>query len=450
MGFMGLLKIALFCIHFLAWPVIALGYPLFASIRAIETGSKYHMKKVVIYWTIFSIISLFEFAFVKIIEWIPLWSSIKLVAIFWLVIPRFHGACYAYQSFIRPFLVVNLQAIINRFYMSLEEQPHKKEMFLDVANKYIRENGSEALEKPISSKMDHKEPDNSQRETQVLEPDEKNYAATSKQLKEPDAARKDNELLEAQEKSAATESKQQSQEETTYATAKTEYIKTPDQASADNNRSQPSTPPPKTIQQEWTCPLCQVTTTSEKTLNAHLQGSKHKSMCESLKTSKLNKLKDTTPPIASAENRQPPSPPMMKKVEPEWTCALCQVTTTCEKNLKDHLRGQKHKAMCESLETSKLNAKDKANQGNPETGKNKAGEGYGAKSCEKAEERVQHQVSSNQQFKVFCNVCNVKLLSEIDMASHLKGKRHSANIQMVIKEELCRQLILSLARDISS
>ncbi|KAK6135652.1 hypothetical protein DH2020_030617 [Rehmannia glutinosa] len=373
MGFMGLLKIALFCIHFLAW--------------------------------------------------IPLWSSIKLVAIFWLVIPRFHGACYAYQSLIRPFLVVNLQAIINRFYMSLEEQPHKKEMFLDVANKYIQENGSEALEKLISSKTEQKEPDDSQRDTQVIEPDEKNAAATSKQLEEPDTAQKDNVMLAAPEKIAATEAKQvpHAPSVTTHAAAKTKDI-TPPETSVDNNRSQPSTPPPKTIQQEWTCPLCQVTTTSEKTLNAHLQGSRHKSMCESLKTSKLNSPKDTTPPETSAENRQPSSPPMTKNVQTEWACALCQVTTTCEKNLKDHLRGQKHKSMRESLKT---NAKDT---------------GFQQKSSGKPEERARYQQKpvrpsqnggdTDQQFKAFCNVCNVKMLSEIDLISHLKGKRHLSNIQM--------------------
>ncbi|KAL3626191.1 hypothetical protein CASFOL_029740 [Castilleja foliolosa] len=48
------------------------------------------MRKLVTYWILFSLISLFEYAFVKIIEWIPFWSCIKLVVIFWLVIPHFH------------------------------------------------------------------------------------------------------------------------------------------------------------------------------------------------------------------------------------------------------------------------------------------------------------------------------------------------------------------------
>ncbi|KAL3648059.1 hypothetical protein CASFOL_009027 [Castilleja foliolosa] len=39
--------------------------------------------------------------------WIPFWSSIKLAAIFWLIIPGFHGAYYAYQRFVRPIVYMH-------------------------------------------------------------------------------------------------------------------------------------------------------------------------------------------------------------------------------------------------------------------------------------------------------------------------------------------------------
>ncbi|KAL6515362.1 hypothetical protein OROHE_018994 [Orobanche hederae] len=193
MGFiMGLLKFA----HFLAWPVVALGYPLFASIRAIETGSEYHMKKLLIYWTLVSLLSLFEFTFVKIIEWIPFWSSIKLIAVLWLAMPRFHGACYAYKSYIRPCLVVYLQEVIRRF----EEQCSTIGIFLDdVADRYEKENEFGDSEKLI-----------------VIESDEKNDASALEQQNEPAAAAlelKDNQMLGAIEKksagcAAATQTKQ--------------------------------------------------------------------------------------------------------------------------------------------------------------------------------------------------------------------------------------------------
>ncbi|KAL6545835.1 hypothetical protein OROGR_009709 [Orobanche gracilis] len=653
MGFLLLLNFALLCIDYLAWPVIALGYPMFASIRAIETGSIYHMRKLVIYWTLFSIISLFEYALVKIIDWLPFWSSIKLVAIFWFVIPRFHGACHAYRSFVHPHLVVNLQEFINSLYKPNDEQPRTKEKLLDVSEKYIKENGSEALEKLIASKTELKDPVNSQRGIQLVEPDENNVTTASKQTKEPNAVQKDKEMVEAPEKTASTESKElkepdavqkdkemlealnkiastnaiQSQmyhprptpaaccvfKETTYTAAKTRDITSPETCSENKQ------PPPKKVEREWTCSLCQVTTTCERNLSDHLQGKKHKSMCESLKTSKLNaqdtrpssstskdrfqqescegktqekreiqvvepdkninfttapkqlkepdavrkdkemlealnkialtdaiqpqvhhprptptsclvikettytdaKTKEITSLETSPENRQPPS----KKVDREWTCPSCQVTTSCEKNLSDHLEGKKHKSMCESLKTSKLNAQEcrpsstskdgsqqescegkkqekrgiqvaepdennitttpkfkkiqemleapdkiastEAKQGKKhkyeceslKTSKLNAQDmrppsstskdGSLQESCEgkTPREKIQNLGSSSdmrkhqgstedaaasERVKLWCNLCSLKLLSEIDVESHLKGKRHSSNIRKMV------------------
>ncbi|XP_059295450.1 uncharacterized protein LOC132048785 [Lycium ferocissimum] len=158
--------------------VLALGYPLCASIQAIETGSKYHMRKLVTYWTIFSFISLFEHVFEKLIEWVPLWPYIKLITICWLVISQFNGACYLYQNLICPCfpvklhdsirqfsdscyvyqcllyvcLSVNLQTVTDWFNKPMEDPSLKNETFLAVAERYLQENGSDALEKLIAKK----------------------------------------------------------------------------------------------------------------------------------------------------------------------------------------------------------------------------------------------------------------------------------------------------------
>ncbi|KAL1534398.1 hypothetical protein AAHA92_30580 [Salvia divinorum] len=115
---MALLKFALLCIDLVGWPVIALVYPLFVSVRA--------------------------FVFVKIIEWIPFWSGVRLAVSFCLVMPQFKGACLAYQGLV--------SSVIDRFGM-LMERLCKRKTFLDVVDKYIKENGSEALEKLIASQM---------------------------------------------------------------------------------------------------------------------------------------------------------------------------------------------------------------------------------------------------------------------------------------------------------
>lgn len=175
---MDFLRFSLHLINFVAWPVVALVYPICASIRAIESGSKYHMRKLVIYWTILSFISLFQHLFHKLIQWVPLWPHIKLIAICWLVIPQFNNACYLYQILICPcFLVkwhhsitqfntscyvclrllclclsVNLQTVTDWFNKPMEDQSLNNESFLAVVERYLEENGSDALEKLIAHK----------------------------------------------------------------------------------------------------------------------------------------------------------------------------------------------------------------------------------------------------------------------------------------------------------
>lgn len=48
------------------------------------------------------------------------------------------------------------------------------------------------------------------------------------------------------------------------------------------------------------------------------------------------------------------SPTTLKKVQKEWSCALCLVSTTSEKCLKIHLQGKKHKTKEEELRANEL------------------------------------------------------------------------------------------------
>ncbi|KAI8543385.1 hypothetical protein RHMOL_Rhmol08G0213100 [Rhododendron molle] len=53
----------------LAGPVVSLAYPLYASIRAIETKSPEDDRQWLTYWILYSMITLFELTFAKLIEW---------------------------------------------------------------------------------------------------------------------------------------------------------------------------------------------------------------------------------------------------------------------------------------------------------------------------------------------------------------------------------------------
>ncbi|KAF5754863.1 hypothetical protein HanXRQr2_Chr17g0796051 [Helianthus annuus] len=135
-------------IDVLAGPVIALVYPLYASIKAIETRSQADDQQWLTYWVLYSLITLFELTFSKLLEWFPIWPYAKLFATCWLVLPYFNGAAYVYKHFIRPFYK-NPQVQIWCF-------PRRKSIFskqddiLTAAEKYIAENGPEEFERLIS------------------------------------------------------------------------------------------------------------------------------------------------------------------------------------------------------------------------------------------------------------------------------------------------------------
>ncbi|CAI9096624.1 OLC1v1032816C1 [Oldenlandia corymbosa var. corymbosa] len=135
-------------IDVLAMPLVSLVYPLYASIRAIETKSRDDDRQWLTYWVLYSLITLFELTFWKVLEWLPIWSYAKLAAICWLVLPYFNGAAYVYEHFIRPFY---RNPSVKIWYV-----PRKKDVFskpddvLSAAEKYIEENGPEAFERMIA------------------------------------------------------------------------------------------------------------------------------------------------------------------------------------------------------------------------------------------------------------------------------------------------------------
>ncbi|CAD5317204.1 unnamed protein product [Arabidopsis thaliana] len=143
------LKVLLRNFDVLAGPVVSLVYPLYASVQAIETQSHADDKQWLTYWVLYSLLTLIELTFAKLIEWLPIWSYMKLILTCWLVIPYFSGAAYVYEHFVRP-VFVNPRSI-NIWYV-----PKKMDIFrkpddvLTAAEKYIAENGPDAFEKILS------------------------------------------------------------------------------------------------------------------------------------------------------------------------------------------------------------------------------------------------------------------------------------------------------------
>ncbi|KAJ7960700.1 HVA22-like protein [Quillaja saponaria] len=65
-------------------PGVMLLFPLYASMRAIESPSTLDDQQWLTYWVLYSFITLFELSFWKILVWIPIWPYLKLVFCMWL------------------------------------------------------------------------------------------------------------------------------------------------------------------------------------------------------------------------------------------------------------------------------------------------------------------------------------------------------------------------------
>ncbi|KAK4563441.1 hypothetical protein RGQ29_005811 [Quercus rubra] len=365
MSLLGILIFALKFLDVLSWPFFALGYPLCASIRAIENNSNSDTKKLVTYWIVFSLISLFENAFLKYLVRLLFWPRIKLMIVCWLVVPQFDGAIYVYNHFIHPCLSMNPLVVIDEF-NKWKEFLFKRENFLAQAERYINKNGPEALEELIATKSNSKEANIVQKDNKSIEVIEKKEVPTAK----------------TENRTSATK------EETAVAVATV--------------RELPDIPMPKEVRKEWTCEICQLTVLSEKTLNLHLQGKKHKTT-EALKAKNQPNI---VPASTTKKTEQPIEEPQKTVSTKEWKH---RTTTNNE--------GEQHAySMSVSASTAKI---------------------FDQPSKEEHEKRVsmsnsaleqKNEAVSEEYYR--CNLCNTNCTGENDLASHYNGRKHKARIQL--------------------
>lgn len=117
-----------------------------------------------------------------------------------------------------------------------------------------------------------------------------------------------------------------------------------------NEEAASLTPGAEELPRKWYCSLCEVSTTSEGTLNHHMQGKKHKAKEAKSKSNGATSI--TSMDSNSCDNSLQPGGPTndtglvgeQTPVAQKWHCSLCQVSATSEELLKSHLQGKKHKA----------------------------------------------------------------------------------------------------------
>ncbi|KAL3751630.1 hypothetical protein ACJRO7_012460 [Eucalyptus globulus] len=125
-----------------------LAVSLYASIKAIETRSRSDDQQWLTYWVLYSLITLFELTFAKLLEWFPIWPYAKLIFVCWLVLPHFNGAAYVYKHYIRRFYM-NPHAT-TMWYIPRKGLFQKQDDVLTAAERYMEEHGTEAFERLIS------------------------------------------------------------------------------------------------------------------------------------------------------------------------------------------------------------------------------------------------------------------------------------------------------------
>ncbi|XP_015892226.3 uncharacterized protein LOC107426540 isoform X1 [Ziziphus jujuba] len=451
MGFVGLVQFAVkYFVDFLAWPLFALGYPLCASVRAIEHNSVSDTQKLNTYWVVFSLILLLEHV-LNLLEWLLLWQYIRLMIVCWLVVPYFDGAFYVYKNLIHPCLSMDLQNVINWFNKRMESL-YAKDNFLTEMEKYINENGPEALEKIIARKnLDVKDI--------KAAPSTENKEVEQLNSERPTVTQKDIRPVEVLEKNEVKAPKQDSGVQRNVTRVEDRNFAGP----------QIKKPVPEVATQrelpQWTCEICNITLQSASAFHYHLEGKNHQAAVEALKAKNQSSGPKVVHNFAAPEIKKPVREVAAQRELPQasasskgqkWTCEICHMTLESVITLNSHLQGKKHKAAVEAQKAKNQSSGPKvasasirknSNVPNVEPGKRETQKGFPGNAEVRGRKQAspasvpRKSVQAQQPMKpnigsigidkssLWCRICDAKCTRESDLVAHLGGRRHLAALQ---------------------
>ncbi|KAI9178157.1 hypothetical protein LWI28_023378 [Acer negundo] len=149
---MGVVAVIAKRLDTLVGPGVMLLYPLFASMRAIESPSPLDDQQWLTYWIIYSLITLFELSCYKVLTWVPFWAYMKLLFCMWLVLPMFNGAAYIYENYIRKYVKMGTGGYNFKSNYTEDQRKVLQMMSLDArksVTQYIDQYGWEAVERAI-------------------------------------------------------------------------------------------------------------------------------------------------------------------------------------------------------------------------------------------------------------------------------------------------------------
>ncbi|XP_024932710.3 uncharacterized protein LOC125418154 isoform X2 [Ziziphus jujuba] len=342
----------------LPWGIHCKILSICASVRAIEHNSVSDTQKLNTYWVVFSLILLLEHV-LNLLEWLRLWQYIRLMIVCWLVVPYFDGAFYVYKNLIRPCLSMDLQNVINWFNKRMKSL-YAKDNFSTEMEKYIKENGPEALEKIIARKSGSTMQNLDVKDIKAS-PSTENKKVEQLNSERPTVTQKDIRPIEVLDKNEVKALKQDGGVQPNVTRVENinfagPEIKKPVPEVA-TQRELPQTPT-STKGQKLTCEICNITLQSVNALDYHLEGKNHQAAVEALKA----KIQSPGPKVVhnfagpeikkqvrkAAAQRELPQTSASGKGQ-KWTCDICHMKLQSVITLNSHLQGKKHKAAVEAL-----------------------------------------------------------------------------------------------------
>ncbi|KAM0889311.1 hypothetical protein ACQ4PT_027765 [Festuca glaucescens] len=163
----------------------------------------------------------------------------------------------------------------------------------------------------------------------------------------------------------------------------------------------------KTSSVKWSCSTCQANGTSQSTLDAHLKGKRHQQNIAAtcVEGDRYGMSKNVMPQEAKSHSINVAR--HSEKLPSAWSCNICQVVCTCQTDLKNHLKGIRHREKVQSLlEQSKKKASDS--------------------------ESHKSRLNTKPPMKWSCTVCQVQATSEQNLQQHYAGQKHLSNVATLV------------------
>jgi len=82
--------------------IVSCFYPFYASFKALDAKSTESTAQWLTYWSVLSLLILFETFFGWLLQRVPLYYTMKLAFVLWLQLPQFKGAMTIYWKVLQP------------------------------------------------------------------------------------------------------------------------------------------------------------------------------------------------------------------------------------------------------------------------------------------------------------------------------------------------------------